>query len=293
MDITEQIVTVIDDLNEVSIKLWQCNEEAYKEGDFNTEVAYFSNGSRVIDNVIDKDKMVSASRGIISSTVINLPRIALKHRDDIEGFLDELEKKTELVKDQLLERLEVQSNKKACNFPFLMGQNVWIDSEKLKPDDKIKKVLKQGAMQISFTGLNESIIALSQKSYQEDKKAKEIAIKTIETMKKKIDEFSQKYNLNFILAGNDNEQIDKEFLEFDRVIFGKIKDVTDKEKYTSSFELPEETDIETKIKNEAVFHELTNGGHMIKIKGKHLTKENLMELIAKMEKSEIGFARVN
>lgn len=269
------------------------NEEAYKEGDFNTEVAYFSNGSRVIDNVIDKDKMVSASRGIISSTVINLPRIALKHRDDIEGFLDELEKKTELVKDQLLERLEVQSNKKACNFPFLMGQNVWIDSEKLKPDDKIKKVLKQGAMQISFTGLNESIIALSQKSYQDDKKAKEIAIKTIETMRKKIDEFSQKYNLNFILSGNDNEQIDKEFLEFDRVIFGKIKDVTDKEKYTSSFELPEETDIETKIKNEAVFHELTNGGHMIKIKGKHLTKENLMELIAKMEKSEIGFARVN
>ena len=112
-------------------------------------------------------------------------------------------------------------------------------------------------------------------------------------MKKKIDEFSQKYNLNFILAGNDNEQIDKEFLEFDRVIFGKIKDVTDKERYTSSFELPEETDIETKIKDEAVFHELTNGGHMIKIKGKNLTKENLMELIAKMEKSEIGFARVN
>ena len=294
-DLLERAAEIATKTNNISFSFLDApyNEEAYKEGDFNTEVAYFSNGSRVIDNVIDKDKMVSASRGIISSTVINLPRIALKHRDDIEGFLDELEKKTELVKDQLLERLEVQSNKKACNFPFLMGQNVWIDSEKLKPDDKIKKVLKQGAMQISFTGLNESIIALSQKSYQDDKKAKEIAIKTIETLKKKIDEFSQKYNLNFILAGNDNEQIDKEFLEFDRVIFGKIKDVTDKEKYTSSFELPEETDIETKIKNEAVFHELTNGGHMIKIKGKHLTKENLMELIAKMEKSEIGFARVN
>ena len=260
-DLLEKACEIATKTNNISFSFLdtQYNENIYKEGDFNTEVAYFSNGNRVIDNIIDKDKEVSVSRGVISSTVINLPRIALKHKNDVEGFIDELERKIELVKDQLLERLEVQSSKKASNFPFLMGQNVWIDSERLKEDDKIKKVLKQGVMQISFTGLNESIIALTGKRYDENKKSKDIAITTIEKMRKKVEEFSKKYNLNFVLAGNDNEIIDKSFLELDRIIFGKIKDVTDKEKYTASFQLPENTETEIKIKNEAVFHELTNG----------------------------------
>lgn len=294
-DLLERACEIAVKTNNISFSFLdsQFNNDYYKEGDFNTEVAYFSNGNRVIDNVLDSDKEVSASRGIISSTVINLPRIALKHKDDTNGFIEELERKTELVKDQLMERLELQSNKKAYNFPFLIGQNVWIDSEKLKPDDKIKKVLKQGSMQIAFTGLNECIIALTGKAYNESKKAKETAVMIVETMKRKTEEFSKKYNLNFILAGNDNEDIDKIFLEFDRVIFGKIKDVTDKEKYTSSFELPEDTDINEKIKNEAPFHELTNGGHMIKINAKKLTKEELLKMLEEMKKEEIGFARIN
>jgi len=264
------------------------NIQKYKVGDYNTEVAYLSDGSRIIDNNIDEDKEIVSSRGVISTTTINLPRIALKHQD-LEEFFNELDQKLELVKDQLLERLEIQGNKKVYNFPFLMKQNVWIDSEKLKDEDKVRKALKQGIMKISFIGLNECLIVLKGKNHGESKASQELGIKIIETMKNKVDEFSKKYNLNFALAGDTTKEIAKEFMEVDRVIFGKIKDVTDKEEYTPSFELPKEYDSETKIKIESPYHELTNGGHITEV----CIKGNVEDIIKEMYKKDIGFAKIN
>ena len=271
----------------------QYNAQYYKEGDYNTEVAYFSNGTRVIDNIIDKDKTFSIGRGVISSTVINLPRIALKHKNDMNGFFEELKSKTDLVKDQLLERLEIQSNKKAYNFPFLMKQNVWIDSEKIRDDDKVRRILKQGAMEIKFTGLNECVAALTDTINYDSKESKDLALKIVNIMKAKTHEYEKKYTFNFLLAGNENEIIDKEFLEFDRVIFGKVKNVTDKERYSSSFEIPNETNLEKKIKVESEFHELTNGGHRLLIKkNSKIDEDYLLKLISEMYDSEIGFAKI-
>ena len=263
------------------------NSAFYKEGDFDTEVAYLQDGTRIIDNIVDDDKQISSGRGIISSTTINLPRIALKHRENLNDFFEELEGKLELVKDQLLERLEIQGNKKVENFPFLMTENMWIDSEKLKPEDKIKKALKQGSMKISFIGLNECLIALTGKGHGESKKSQEIGIKIISKMKEKADEFSRKYNLNFVLAGDYNEQIAKDFIEFDRVIFGKIKGVTDKKMYSKSFELTDELNEDVKIKTEAPYHELTNGAHITEV-----ISNNVLETIKNMEKNEVGYLKI-
>ncbi len=265
----------------------QFNAQFYKEGDFDTEVAYLRNGSRVIDNVIDSDKQISSGRGVLSSTTINLPRIALKHKENIEEFFVELEAKAELVKDQLLERLEIQGNKKVNNFPFIMKENLWIDSEKLKEDDKVKKILKQGNLKISFLGLNECLIALVGKNQEESKKAQELGIKIVSKLREKIDDFSKKYNLTFTLAGEYNEENAKEFIELDRVIFGRIKNITDKESYTLSFELPEGTDCDKKVKVEAPYHEYTDGGHLTVIETKDV--ENA---IKEMHKNEIGYLKV-
>ena len=271
----------------------QYNSQYYKEGDYNTEVAYFSNGTRVIDNVIDRDKCFSSERGVISSTVINLPRIALKHKSDINGFLDELKAKTDLVKDQLLERLEIQSNKRAYNFPFLMMQNVWIDSEKIRDDDKIRRILKQGAMEVKFTGLNECVAALTGEINYRTKEARELALKIVNTMKEKTQEYERKYNFNFFLAGNEDNEINKEFLEFDRVVFGKVKNVTDKEKYSPSFEIDSDVETNKKIEIESQFHELTNGGHRMLIKKEpKMDEHTLLKLINEMYESEIGFAKI-
>ena len=265
----------------------QYNAQYYKEGDFDTEVAYLRNGSRVIDNVVDKDKEVTSGRGILSSTTINLPRIALKHRDNIDDFFVELEEKIELVKDQLLERMDIQGNKKVFNFPFVMKENVWIDSEKLKIDDKVKKVLKQGALRVSFLGLNECLIVLTGKSHKESKTANELGIKIITKMRDKLDEFSKKYNLTFILGGEYNEEIAKELIEFDKIIFGKIKNVTDKEKYSQAFNVEDELDESKKMKIEGLYHELTNGGHITEV-----YSSNVLDTIKDMQKNEIGYIKV-
>lgn len=264
------------------------NSQKYKEGDYNTEVAYLESGSRIIDNVIDEDKEIVPGRGILSTTTINLPRIALKHKDNMDEFFIELNQKMELVKDQLLERLEIQGNKKVYNFPFLMKGNVWIDSEKLKLEDKVKKILKQGIMKISFVGLNETLIILTGKNHAESKDAQKLGLKIVGEMRKKVDYFCDKYNLNFSLAGECDINLAKEFMEFDRIIFGKVKGVTDKDAYTTSFEIPKECEWEKKIKIEAPYHELTNGGHITTV----YTKENVEKVLEKMYNSDIGFGKI-
>ena len=275
--------------NEIKEKIELPNKYISKIEAVNGFLNIFINNEILIENVLDEEKEIVPGRGVLSTTTINLPRIALKHKNSIEDFFSELEQKMDLVKDQLLERLEIQGNKKVFNFPFLMKQNVWIDSEKLKEEDKVKKILKQGIMKISFLGLNECLIVLKEKNHGESKSAQELGLQIVEIMRKKTDEFSRKYNLNFMLAGENDMRIAKEFIEVDRVIFGKVENVTNKEHYTASFELPKNYDLDKKIKIEAPYHELTNGGHMIEVE----TNESVLNAVNKMFGKEIGLAKIN
>lgn len=265
------------------------NTENYKIGDFNTEVAYFENGTRIIDNFVDSDRRVSAGRGVIAATVLNLPRIALKSDGNLELFMEELERKLDLVKDQLIESYEIQSNKKVKSFPFLMKEHVWIDSERFEDENmKIKKALKHGLLQVSFTGLNEALIVLNGKSHFESIESQKIGIKIVRFIANKVNEYVNKYNLNFVVAGNEDDEISKSFVEIDRVLFGNVKYVTDKVKYTNSFEVPESFDIKKKIEVESEYHNLTNGGHKIII-----SCNNIEDTVKLMYKNNIGYGVIN
>lgn len=265
------------------------NTENYKIGDFNTEVAYFENGTRIIDNFVDSDRRVSAGRGVIAATVLNLPRIALKSDGNLELFMEELERKLDLVKDQLIESYEIQSNKKVKSFPFLMKEHVWIDSERFEDENmKIKKALKHGLLQVSFTGLNEALIVLNGKSHFESMESQKIGIKIVRFIANKVNEYVNKYNLNFVVAGNEDDEISKSFVEIDRVLFGNVKYVTDKVKYTNSFEVPESFDIKKKIEVESEYHNLTNGGHKIII-----SSNNIEDTVKLMYKNNIGYGVIN
>ena len=265
------------------------NTENYKIGDFNTEVAYFENGTRIIDNFVDYDRRVSAGRGVIATTVLNLPRIALKSDGNLELFMEELERKLDLVKDQLIESYEIQSNKKVKSFPFLMKEHVWIDSERFEDENmKIKKALKHGLLQVSFTGLNEALIVLNGKSHFESIESQKIGIKIVRFIANKVNEYVNKYNLNFVVAGNEDDEISKSFVEIDRVLFGNVKYVTDKVKYTNSFEVPESLDIKKKIEVESEYHNLTNGGHKITI-----SSNNIEDTVKLMYKNNIGYGVIN
>lgn len=280
------------------------NKKFYKLNNPDTEVAYNSTNMRVMDNVIDDDKAISSKRGVLSYTTINLPRIAIKNSNilntrignekskekNYEAFFNELEEKMDLVKDQLLDRFEKQGNKKAGEFPFLIKQGTLYDGEKAREEDRIRKVIKQGSMSIGFLGLEECLIALTGRKHSENKESQKLGLQIVGFMRNKVDEYSNKYNLNFTLIGIEDKKLAEEFMTLDKSIYGELKGITDKKAYTNSFYISDDTDNETKIKVEAPYHELTNGGHRINIKLKDKSALELEKMIDIMYKNGIGYA---
>ncbi len=283
------------------------NKPYYKVGDFKTEVGYMGCRTRVLGNVVDPDKQVTPGRGNLSFTSMNLPRLGIKHgivgvnaldKADMKGFYEELDELMDLVKDQLLERFDIQCNKRVYNFPFLMGQGVWMDSDKLKSTDKVKKVLKHGTLSIGFIGLAECLKALIGKHHGEDKNAQKLGEEIVSHMRAKCDEYSQKYNLNFTLLATPAEGLSGRFVNIDRDIYGKIPGVTDKEYYTNSFHVPVyyNISIADKLAIEGVYHKYTNAGHIsyIELDGDPSDNLEAFESIVRiMHDSDIGYGAIN
>ena len=273
------------------------NKKFYMTNNPDREVAYNTMNLRVMDNVIDDDRAIASKRGIISYTTINLPRIGIKNSnnksDNYESFFNELEEKMDIIKDQLLDRFEKQGNKKVYEFPFLIGEGILLDGEKAKPEDKIRKVIKQSSMGIGFLGLEECLIALTGYTRTQNKQTKKLGLKIIDFMRNKVNEYSNKYNLNFVLIGVDDKKVSEEFMALDKAIYGKLEKVTDKEFYTESFYIPEGEKLEEKIEIEAPYHELTNGGHIIKLRLEEKSPEAVETILKRLKEKNVGYASVN
>ena len=279
------------------------NKNKYNSIDKDSEIAYMGNSVRVYENVIDKSKSTSIGRGNLSTVTINLPRLGLKHgilrneRVDLENFFEDLDFRMEKIKELLLERYEFQADKRVYNFPFLIGQGNWMDSEKLKPADRLRRVNKHGTLAIGFAGLAECLKALTGKHHGESQESQELGVKIIEHMRKKVNEFAEKNNLNFVLYETHEHDVVEYFMSIDKSIYGKFKGVTDKEKYTIGFALPEDYNVSLKdqLEIESKYHKLTNGGHItildlgIKAQGK---SEVFEKTIRMMKDAEIGYGKL-
>ena len=282
------------------------NFQYYHEGDPNTEISYMGCRTRVIGDVTDPNHEVVTGRGNLSWTTINLPRLGIKHgialkereKADMKGFYRELEELMDMVRDQLLERFEVQCNKHCYNFPFLLGQGVWTNGEKLKPTDRLRKVWKHGSLSIGFIGLAECLKALTGKHHGESEESQKLGLEIVKFMRKKCDEYAEKYNLNFACLATPAEGLSGRFTGIDKAIYGKIKGVTDREYYTNSFHVPVyyNISITSKIEHEAPYHELTNGGHIsyIELDGDAAQNVDAFEKIIRiMKESGIGYGAIN
>ena len=282
------------------------NKKFYKKGDYRTEVGYMGCRTRVMADVTDLDNQTTGGRGNLSFTSINLPRIAIKHgivlgeRDkaDMKGFYEELGEMMDLVRDQLLERFEIQCSKHCYNFPFLIQQGVWTNGEKLEPEDRMRKILKHGTLTTGFIGLAESLKALTGKHHGESEEAQKLGLEIIGFMKKRCDQYCKDYNLNFTLIATPAEGLSGRFVNMDRAIYGKIKGVTDKDYYTNSFHVPVyyNTSIKHKLEIEAPYHNLTNGGHIsyIELDGDTANNVEAFESVIRlMHDVGIGYGAIN
>ncbi|MBU5292562.1 anaerobic ribonucleoside triphosphate reductase [Anaerosalibacter bizertensis] len=274
------------------------NLQYYKPGHPETEIAYMGCRTRVAANVYDPSKEIIYGRGNLSFTTVNLPRLALKSEKNIDLFFEELDKTVDLVIEQLVERFEIQARKKVKNYPFLMGQGVWIDSDKLDKEDEVRDVLKHGTLTAGFIGLAECLKALTGRHHGESEESQKLGLEIIGFMREKMDKASKKHNMNFSLIATPAEGTAGRFVGMDREIFGEIEGVTDREYYTNSFHVPVyyETNAFHKIKTEAPYHELTNGGHITYIELDGDPTQNLEafeKIVRAMKESGVGYGSIN
>ena len=274
------------------------NLQYYKEGHPETEIAYLGCRTRVIGNVNDPEREITYGRGNLSFTSINLPRIAILANKNIDWFFSELDRKIDLVVEQLLERFEIQAKKKVHNYPFLMGEGVWIDSEKLNYDDEVREVLKHGTLSVGFIGLAEALKALLGVHHGESEIAQNLGLDIIGHMRKRMDDLSAETHLNFSLLATPAEGLSGRFVRMDRERFGSIEGVTDREYYTNSFHIPVYYPISAykKIQLEAPYHELTNAGHItyIELDGDPSTNLDAFEKVIRYMKAQgIGYGSIN
>ena len=274
------------------------NLKYYKEGQPETEIAYMGCRTRVIANVNDPTREISPGRGNLSFTSINLPRLAIKAKGDIKRFFDDLDRMLSLVNDQLLERFEIQCRKHVYNYPFLMGQGVWIDSEKLNWNDEVREVLKHGTLTLGFIGLAETLVALIGEHHGQSERAQNLGLEIISHMRARCDAESQKRKLNFTLIATPAEGLSGRFVKLDRKKFGVIPGVTDRDYYTNSFHIPVYFPISAyeKIRLEAPYHALTNAGHISYVEMDGDPLENLEafeKIIRYMQKCGVGYGSIN
>ncbi len=274
------------------------NLQYYKPGHPETEASYMGCRTRVIGNVYDPTREITYGRGNLSFTSINLPRIGIRAHGDVDWFFEDLDRKIDLVIDQLLARFKIQCQKKVRNYPFLMGEGVWIDSEKLDPDDSVAEVLKHGTLTCGFIGLAECLKALTGKHHGECDEAQNLGLDIIHHMRERMDEATRKYGLNFSLIATPAEGLSGRFVRIDREKFGSIPGVTDRDYYTNSFHVPVYYPISAfeKLRREAPYHALTNGGHIsyIELDGDPTQNLEAFEQVVRfMKECGIGYGSIN
>ena len=282
------------------------NLSYYKPGDYRSEVATMGCRTRVFSSIFPESDGRITSRGNISFTTINLPAIAIrkgiatgKRLDpDWDSFYKELDKKLELAAQQLLERFEIQAERKVKNFPFLMGQGVWMGSEKLNGEDKLRDVIKHGTLSIGFIGLAETLKAMVGKHHGESKKAQEKGLEIVKFMRDKCDELAAQYQLNFSLLATPAEGIAGRFTKIDAKKYGKISGVTDRDYYTNSFHVPVYHALSAfdKIAIEAPYHAFCNAGHItyVELDGDPLKNLDAFEAVVRhMHDSKVGYGSIN
>lgn len=274
------------------------NLQYYKPGHPETEVSYMGCRTRVMGNVYDPSQEIANGRGNLSFTSINLPRLAIESHGDEALFYEKLKDMMDLVIGQLDDRFAIQSKKRVYNFPFLMGQGVWLDSEKLGPSDEVGEVLKHGTLSVGFIGLAETLISLYGHHHGESDAMQEKGLAIVQYMRRYLDARSERTHMNYSLLATPAEGLSGRFVRMDKKRYGLIPGVTDKDYYTNSFHIPVYYSIPAyeKIRKEAPYHALTNAGHISYVELDGDTANNLEafeSIVRCMHDCGIGYGSIN
>lgn len=274
------------------------NLQYYKPGHPETEVAYMGCRTRVMGNVYDPSREIAPGRGNLSFTSINLPRLGIESKGGYLTFFKLLDKMLDATMQQLLDRYKIQASRVVRNFPFLMGEGVWMDSDGLSPDDTVGEVLKHGTLSIGFCGLAECLVALNGKHHGEDEFSQELGLRIVGYIRDYCNRKSTELSMNVTCLATPAESLAGRLLRSDRERYGIIKGVTDREYYTNSFHVPVYYHLPAlkKIDIEAPYHALTNAGHISYVELDGDPTKNLAafeRVVRHMKEAGIGYGSIN
>jgi len=263
---------------------------------YGCEVSYMGCRTRVIANV--RGPEVSEKRGNLSFTSINLPRIALKNKGNVDAFFNELDKVMDLAIRQLYHRFQVQSKLRVKDMPFLMGQHLYLDSDNLEEDDIIEPAIVHGTLSVGFIGLAETLKVLTGKHHGESEEAQKLGLEIVKHMRELVDKAVADYNLNYTFLATPAEGLSGRFISIDREEFGVIRGITDKEYYTNSFHVPVSYPISCyeKIEIEGPYHKCTNAGHISYVEFASPPQNNVAavyDILKHMKKHDMGYVGIN
>lgn len=258
---------------------------------YKNEIEYFSTGERIKENVIDKNQ-ISVGRMLLSETSINLVRIAFR-TNNIKEFYNDLSNTMELVKNELLQTFEYKSNKYKENFKYLFLNNILLDSEKLENGGRIRKVIKNGTLNICYSGLKEVLHILTNK---EDLTLDELKLGTeiVKFMNEKCYSYTNEHKLNFVLKEEYEENVLGYFLSIDKSIYGNIKGITDKDNYYTFYRAFDKNIlISDRFKVTSKLEKYSSGGYLDVI---HIPKNSsckkVIDLINNMKEYNLGFLKI-
>jgi ribonucleoside-triphosphate reductase len=263
---------------------------------YGTEASYMGCRTRVIAN--RRGEAVTDGRGNLSFTTVNLPRVALRASGDLEAFYDGLEAVVDLAARQLYHRFRIQSRLRVRDMPFLMGQHLYLDSDKLQPEDQILPAIKHGTLSIGFIGLAEALIVLTGSHHGESADARQLGLEIVGFIRRKVDALAEEYDLNYTLLATPAEGLSGRFVGLDRKTYGLIPSVTDREYYTNSYHVPVNCEIGSfdKVSIEGPYHRLTNAGHISYVEMTAPPMHNLEAyetLLRHMAACDMGYAGIN
>ena len=206
----------------------------------------------------ENDKAIFEGRFNLGVVSLHLPMILAKAQRESRDFYEVLDYYLEMIRNIHKRTYDYIGEMKASTNPLAYCEGGFLNGY-LKPDEKIRSILKPMTLSFGITALNELQELYNKKSLVEDGK---FAVDVMKYINKKITQFKHEDGLLYAIYGTPAESLCGLQVEQFRKMYGIVKGVSDREYVSNSFHCHVTEDI-TPIQKQDLenrFWNLFNGG---------------------------------
>ncbi len=212
----------------------------------------------------DSDKPIVVGRWNAGAISLHLPMILAKARAESRDFYEVLDYYLEMIRNLHIRTLEYLGEMKASTNPLAYCEGGFYGGH-LKPNEKIKPLLKYVTVSFGITALNELQRLYNRKSIAEDG---QFALEVMEYINKKTEEFKEQDGILYAIYGTPAESLCGLQVTQFRKKYGIVPNVSDRKYVSNSFHCHVSEDISPIKKQdlEKRFWNMLNGGKIQYVK---------------------------